>query len=295
MPETASFTTITERALRLTWQGRSLWWSAIPVGICIGIGTHMSTLLQDTLPESTDAALWVPLLTDQRLVIGLALLFLALIAQSLLRGALVFLLEHRLRKTGSSEVVKKPTTLTLLHAAGTSLIFEMVYWLTLLIIAAVFAIPCLFAWRFNPSVLPAILEIGFLLLLTIGVYLYFIKELSLLYGILGNLRFQPATDLGFRLFRRQAWSTTLFFFYAAILALFFSILIEGLVMLFGISKENTSWYTSALIALPFGIYFIFDQALRLTFFHAIAATPKKPITKEIVLEPDKSPSGIAPS
>lgn len=176
-----------------------------------------------------------------------------------------------------------------------SIIFESAYWLVLIGIGIILSIPSLVAQRFNLSIMPTVFELGFLLLITIGVYLYFIKELSCLYAILGKTRFRSAGDLGFRLFRRHAFNTVLFFFYAALLTLFFSLLVEFFFRLIRIEATQQPSFQSLSMTIPFGFYYIFDQMLRVSFFRSIATTPKKPVGKETVLETSQTPSGISPN
>lgn len=267
---------------------------ALPLGICIGIGTHTNALLQDTLPKTPDTTLWVTLMSNSGVLFAFGTLLAVACGQSFLRGIIVFSLERRNREK-ELRGIQNLAFRKIFRGACLSVFFEVTYWLALLLIAFAFAIPCLIAWRFNPSALPAILEVGSLLLMTIGVYLYFIKELSVFYAILANVHVQTAIDLGFRLFRRQAFNTILFFFYAALLAICFSMLAEGLIASVKIPKTDVSWGMTLVRALPLGIYFIFDQALRLMFFRAIATTPKKPITEEAALKPSERPSGAASS
>lgn len=294
MPEMVSFTSITRNALRLTWEKRSLWWLTIPIGIFIGVGSSAAGVLERTLSETSPPAIWDALLSDRKLLFVFAYSFVAIVGQALLRGALVFRLAERLT---SEESVKgrQRTTGTLFRAIRLSIGFESLYWLTLLSVTGILSLPCFLAWRFNPSVLATILELGSLLLLAIGMYLYFVKELSLFYAILGNVRFRLGIDLGFRLFRRQALNTALFFFYAALLGLCFTLLVGAFLSALGISQNHPSIQLTLLSALPLGLWFIFDQALRIGFFRAIAATPKKPALEEAALKTNESSSGIVPS
>ena len=294
MPEVASFTTLTRDALQLTWQRRSLWWIAAPVALCIGISSFASSLFQEILPDSPEASHWPLVLTNEQLPVAALLLMAAIFGQSFLRGAIVFSLERWIREKGLREI--KPTRLKkYFRAALVSAFFEVAYWLLFVLIATTLTIPCLVAWHFNPSVFPIIVQIGFLLLMTIGVYLYFVKELSAFYAVLGGIRPSLAIDLGFRLFRRHVFDTALFFFYATLLALFFTLIIGVPRALFETSEKAASWETTLFSALPLGLYFIFDQALRLTFFRSIAAHPKKTMAEERLLKPSESPSGIAPN
>lgn len=296
MPEMASLMTITRGSFLAFCKHRILWWFAIPAGTLVGLSSFVSIAVQDYLPENSDFSSLTSLFLDRRLIIALGISLLVVLCQSLIRGALVALFAHRMNESGDSALPNKTRPWkNMLHGGRMSIIFEAAYWLVLIGIGIILAIPSLLAQRFNPSVMPTVFELGFLLLITIGVYLYFTKELSCLYAILGKTGFRSAGDLGFRLFRRHAFNTVLFFFYAALLTLVFSLLTELFFRLFRLGTEQRSLLQSLFMAIPFGFYYIFDQILRVSFFRSIATTPKKPVTKETVLETSQTPSGISPN
>lgn len=296
MPEMASLMTISRGSFRAFWKHRILWWFAIPAGALVGLSSFVSIAVQDYLPENPDLSSLTSLFLDHRLILALGISLLVVLCQSLIRGALVALFAHRMNESGDSILPKKTIPWqNMLHGSRMSMSFETAYWLVLIGIGIILAIPSLLAQRFNPSIMPTVFELGFLLLITIGVYLYFTKELSCLYAILGKTGFRSAGDLGFRLFRRHAFNTVLFFFYAALLALIFSLLTEFLLRLVRIGVEQQSLFQSLFMAIPFGFYYIFDQILHVSFFRSIATTPKKPAPKETVLETSQTPSGISPN
>lgn len=290
----ASLTTVTRNALRAFGKHRTLWWFALPIGIFIGVGSYASQKLQSALPDSPDPSSWLTLFSDPTVygLIGASLF--AMLTQAIARGPLIAIFDHQSREMRDTNPAKTPWQ-NVFRAVRVSAAFELAYWTVLIMIGLAFVLPCLLAQRFNPPVFPIILELAFLLLLTLGVYLYFIKELSCLYALLGKVSFRSATDLGFRLFRRQAFNTVLFFFYAALLALFFSLFIQSLVRSAGLIEETSDLKKTIALSMPFGLYFVFDQLLRVAFFRAIASTPKKPAPKETVLETTQTPSGISPS
>lgn len=296
MPEMASLMTITRNSLQAFWRYRTLWWFAIPTGTLVGFSSFVSTVIQDYLPETPELSSLTLLFSERRLLFALGISLLVVLCQSAVRGALIALFAHQMSVSGDTAPRKKPVPWRdLFRASRMSTSFEMAYWFVLIGVGMVLAIPSLLAQRFNPSIMPTVFELGFLLLVTIGVYLYFTKELSCLYAILGKTGFRSAGDLGFRLFRKHAFDTVLFFFYAALLALFFSLLIESFFRLIHLPVEQHSLFWSLCMAVPFGFYYIFDQLLRVSFFRSIAATPKKPSVKEAVLETAQTPSGISPN
>ncbi len=294
MPEIASLAMITRDALRLAYERRSLWWFAFPASLCIGIGSLASQKLQSTLPtETADAALWISLFTNQSWLIAVGLVFVATFGQSIIRGPLLILLNRK--PTIKHDLSQTITWLKAIRAIYIAITFELTYWLFLIGTAALVCLPSLLAWHFNPSVLPVLIELGLLLLLTLAIYLHFIKELSLFYALLGKVRFTTAVDLGFRLFQRQTFTIVLFFFYAALLALFFGLLFEAAKKILGLSLSDLNRMAYFFTFIPLGGYFIFDQTLRLFFFRAVATPPKKPLTKKVALETSESSSSITPS
>ncbi|MFZ1626710.1 MAG: hypothetical protein WAT81_02810 [Candidatus Moraniibacteriota bacterium] len=294
MPEMAPLTSITIRALRMAWRGHFVWWIAIPIGTLIGISSYAAEEIQHMLSDSSNRSVFLHTLTHSSTISLMGLSLFAACIQSALRGPLVLLL-GRVRKEKWLSRQKRISRTEYFRALFVSLACDLVYWLMLIAVVSLFAIPCLAAWRFNPPILGGILEIGLLLFLVISIYLYCIKELAFLYTILGHVRLFPALDLGFRLYRRQTFNSTLFFFYAALLALFFALLIEICTAISGVSELRADRVLSLVLSLPFGLYYVFDQALRVSFFHSIATPPKKPATTEAVLEPRESQSGVVPS
>ncbi|MGB3073657.1 MAG: hypothetical protein WBB68_05355 [Candidatus Moraniibacteriota bacterium] len=294
MPEMAPLTSITVSAFRVAWRRRFLWRLALPVSVLIGINSHVAREIQHTFLDSTDRSHWFSLLTDSATLTLFGLVVLVSLLQSAIRGPIILFLEHGYPH--DAKVKRKGVSRSeMLRAIFVSATFDVLYWFTLLIVATVIAVPCFIAWQFNPSVLTGILEFGALILFTLGVYLSFIKELACLYALLGNVRLSSAVDLGFRLYRRQAFNTLLFFSYAVLLAILFAVFVGSLISAVGLARFQAGWLVIIASSLPFGLYTIFDQSLRLSFFHSVATTPKKPALKEIALEPSESQSGVAPS
>ncbi len=295
MPEMAPLTSITIRAFRMAWQQHFVWWIAIFIGALMGISSYVAGGLQPLFTDSgTDRSLLLHSLTRPSTIGLIGLSLLAASIQSALRGSLILILNRRKDKENSASQ-RKIAWGEYRHAAVVTLICEITYVFILSVIAILIAIPCFAAWRFNPSILSGILEIGIILFLLISIYLYCIKELTLLYTLLGNIQLPPALDLSARLYRRQTLNTTLFFFYAALLALGFVLFIESCISISGISELRTTFSFSLVLGLPLGLYSVFDQALRVSFFYSIATPPKKPVETKTILEPRESQSGVVPS
>ncbi len=291
MPEMVSLMTITRGSFQAFWKHRILWWFAIPAGILVSLSSFVSTTAQNYLPETPNLSSLTSFFLDHRIILTLGIALVVVLCQSLIRGALVALFAHRMNETDPILPKKTLPWRHMFRGSRMSMSFEAAYWLVLIGIGIVLVIPSLLAQRFNPSIMPTVFELGFLLLITIGVYLYFTKELSCFYAILGKTGFWSAGDLGFRLFRRHAFNTVLFFFYAALLAIFFSLLTEFFLRMIRLRVEQQALF----MAVPFGFYYIFDQLLHVSFFRSIATTPKKPVAKEAVLETSQTPSGISPN
>lgn len=294
MPEMAPLTSITISAFRATWRRRFLWWFALPMSVLIGINTHIARKLQHTFLDLPDQSHRFSLLTDTTTLTLFGLVVLASCLQSAIRGPLILFLEHGLPSDTATKQ-KRISQSEMMRAIFVSATFEVLYWLALIIVATIIAAPCFIAWKFNPSVFAGILEFGLLILFTLGAYLTFILELSRLYALLGSVRPSSAIDLGFRLYRSQVFNTLLFFVYVTLLAIFFTLIIDNFISALGLFQFQARWQFIIATSIPFGLYAIFDQSLRLRFFHSIASTPKKSAVKEVVLDPGESPSGVTPS
>ena len=294
MSEMASLMAITRNSTEAFWKHKRLWWFSVPIGILIGLGSLAPASFQDRLPDTSDISSWSLLLSSSGLLTAIAISFAIMLSQSVLRGALIALFADQMSE--SLEGARGTRTVpwkNMLRFGYTSLHIEIFYWVALGAIGIAVITPSILAQHYNPSIMPTVFELGFLLLITIGVYLYFVKELSCLYAILGKINLRSAGDLGFRLFRKQAFNTVLFFFYAALLTLFFSLLIDLVSRAFPSFPNAKPFVPSILAAIPFGLYFVFDQILRIFFFRSIAVSPKKPVVKEVTLEPSQTPSGAS--
>ena len=298
MPEMVSLVVITRNSLRDFWKHKSLWWFAVPVGTLVGFNTVVSQAIQNHIPKNPELSPLSVLLSDYRLVLIFSGSLLVILCQSAIRGALITTFVHQGRKfNGSSPatVDKNSFWHDMIRASWISVSLEGIYWLLLLGIGAAVIMPVFLAQYFNPSVTAVIFELGSLLLLIIGVYFYLIKELSCFYAILGKTGFRSASDLGFRPFRKNTFSTLLFFLYAALLSLIFSLFIENLFGLSSLPIEQYPSFPSLLSGILFGLYYIFDQILKTSFFRSIANTKKKYAVEEAFLEASKTPSGISPN
>lgn len=289
----ASLVKITRESLRAFRQHRFLWWFAVPIGILIGASSFLSEKVRESFSKTSDLSSLTPLLTERWFLLIVSASFLIALLQSVLRGMLVAVFIYQLNNDRTIKSVP-PSPRDILRSGFVSVSFEFTYWVFMAGIGIVIALPMLLSRHFNPTITPIIFELGFILVVTLGVYLYFIKELSCLYAIIGKVYFRSSLDLGIRLFRKHTFSTVLFFSYAALLALLMGVLMTTLFRLFHMPDPTGDNLSSLVfISALFGLYFVFDQILRVTFFRSIAASPEKPLAKERVIEAAEAPSGLS--
>lgn len=276
MPETASFTTLTRLALS-NLRNKRLWWFCIPAGICIALSTFYASKASSLIAEKDSTAL-LSFLQDELGHVFLALLgisFLFRIGEAPLRGIVIPLLQF-IHLKQKDESLKHPSWKDLLHGAKKAFFFEFGFLGFITLLGGILLIPSLLAWKFNQHAFIPLFEIGFILLLGISFYLYFIKELSLFYCLLGKIGLRESINLGFRIFRRHSFLTVLFFIYLSMIGFIVTACIDLFVRLtpfvFAGPRNDV---LPLIVSIPlFGFYFLFDQALRLTYFRHIAASPK---------------------
>jgi hypothetical protein len=297
MTEMIPLISITTSAFRVAWRKHFLWWLALPTSALIGLSSFATKSLHQNFLVVQEQWDWIHLLPDTSTTKLIVASVLAYFLQSALRGPIILLLNKNGR--GADRYIQPIIRhyKELFRAFLTSLLCESIYVVSVLVIFSILAIPIFFSWKFNPGVFPVLAEIGFLILLALTLYLYFIKELALLYALLGQVRPSSAFELGLRLYRRRTIIILLFFLFAALLMLFFVSITEFLFLACGLSRLNLSLSDYLITALPIGFYFVFDQALRITFFNSIASTPKQtaPATTLLESKPNESPSGIVPN
>lgn len=297
MPEMVPLLSITTSAFRVTWRKHFLWWLALPTSVLIGLGSFATKELHQDFLVVQKQWDWIRLFSDVRTINFIVVSALAYFLQSALRGPIILLLNKNGQDDHQHTQLIIRRCKELFRAFLTSLLCEVIYLVSVLIILFILAIPIFFSWKFNPGVFPVLSEIGFLILLALTLYLYFIKELALLYALLGKVRLSSAFELSLHLYRQRTIIVLLFFLFAALLMLFFVSITEFLFLICGLSRPNSGLSDYLITALPVGFYFVFDQALRVTFFHSIASTPKQAPATTTLLEPkpNESPSGVAPN
>ncbi|MFA9262407.1 MAG: hypothetical protein ACEQSB_03565 [Undibacterium sp.] len=295
MAETVSFIALTRDAVRNVLLGRSLLWFALPIGVLIA-STSYSAARAETILNGKGLETFFSFLSDG--ADGTFLLFLTLsialtFTQAPLRGLIILSLQSSYSKAGNLDQ-NPPQRKDYLRALRIATLFELGFWLLITILCCLLLAPSFLAWQMNREAFPFVSQTGLILLISITLYLYLVKELSLLYGLLGNLSLRSSLDLGFRIFRRHALLTLLYFMYLSILSLLGTICIaamsHALLLLFKIEGVGFSEY---IFSLPFfGLYFIFDQALRLVYFRKIATSPKSRSPKIPTVESTEPVTGM---
>lgn len=295
MTETVSFTDLTRDALRNVLYNRSVFWLALPAGILISIASYTSSkaelILSGLKTENISSLFSHPTALDlvPLILIGLIVLLL----QAPLRGLTLFFLQFfHLKQIDPTHPIAQKKDYW--RAMRTGFLFEGIYWTALSTIGLIIIAPCIVASRVNPSVFPSILQIGFLLFIGTALYLYLIKELSLLYGLFGKISLRSSIDLGFRIFRRYSFLTLLYFTYLSILSFLtttlFTVFIQIILNLIISPQSDTFLF---ILSMPFlGMYFVFDQSLRLAYFRKIASTPKSKSAKVSVPKPAEAATGV---
>ncbi len=293
MSEIVSFASLTRTALKDFLHNRSIWWMALPVGILSDLSSFFAAKTEKVLEgmsAATPLSTWIDTGLDLSFVLFLSLSFVFVLAQSPLRGIIVLLLQSvHLNRSRETSVQSKRGDLA--RVAKKAFLFESGFWVIIVLLGATLLVPSLLAWRFNQDALLAVSQLGLILFFSISLYLYLIKELSLLYLLLGDTSFRGSVDLGFRIFRRHSFLTLLFFVYLIMLAIIatFSISLASMALFFGTESDLLQIILTAPL---FGLYFIFDQALRLAYFRKIASRPKTPAEKVAATKPTEPATGI---
>lgn len=291
MPDMASFTSLTQIAFKDVLQCRKLWWFSIPVGLFLASGSYFATKAEEIVSgkDSTNVVTWLLTGTDETFLFHILLSFGLLLLQAPFRGMSVLLLQsvHLNRSQEKTHSLKRED---FLRVGKTALVFESGLWVVVIVIGLILFFPSLLAWNFNREAFNFILQLAFLLFIGLALYLYFLKELSLMYGLLGRLTYRSALDLGLRLFRRHSFLTLLFFSYTVMLMILFSVVFQifSHLLTLPFSVEYRELLTS-FFSIPFlGLYFLFDQSIRLAYFRNIASPPKTPVVK-VLLEKKVEP------
>lgn len=285
MRASVSFLDLLHEACKLTFRSRrTLALFGLSFGILAFGSTQASEVLAPLLSQSNETLeeLRVVLNQDPGLWIILGSTFFLIGAlRSLLRGPLFLTLERLLTEKLGPTTPAPAKKSKLLHAALVSFQFELGYWGICLLVAAIVSLPVLLALRFNPGALPALAQLGFILFLFLAVAFSYIKEFALLYTLLAHARMMIALELGLKLFKKHLFQSLLFGLFLMALSLLFTFIANLAIIAsdFAGSKLLKEGMVAISVILILGLSAVLGEALRLLFFHALAATPKLPAVK----------------
>lgn len=277
MRESPSFLALTQLASSLFLRARSLWWYALPAGFLLTLGNVQGSPIP-TFPIDQNQSLREILQhLPSSFWKSLLLLFFSQLFLYALRGPFLVNIERLLLSQKHSPYKVKSS----FHRSFlVGFYYELGYWIFFLFVSFISFLPLFISWQYNQSAFSFIAECAILLIFSVGMYLYFLKEFSYLYSLLTHAPTRSAFDLGFRLFRRNIFLTILFFLYLSLFSLILSFCIS--LLFSGISQTKAFFWITAPF---FGMIFLFGQVLFLLFFHSLATfRPKK---KEVTLASSK--------
>ncbi len=301
MRTTVSFFHLLEEAVWLIFRSKPLLWLGLPFGILgflsLQLSEHFTPLLQDNFssPENFFAFFLEHQTTFMVLISALLCIG---ILRVLLRGPLFLFIERALLNTlPDSPKEIHPHQKPLLRAVGLSFLFETLYWSSLTFFGLIIFSPILIASKVNPMIIPSLFQLGTIFLLVITLIFFYMKEFGFFYALLSGIKPRVALELGLKLFQKHLFFSLLFGLFLVAISLLFTFFL------------NLAIITSALIPffwpqafvstvsgiILFGFVTLLTEALRLLFFHALAATPRIKMTapKKILTE-EKETTG-APS
>lgn len=296
MRSSFSLTDLLPRAFDLILSSPILRWFILPFGLLGLLSFQVSNQLEPWLPqEEVDLPTLITIAQSHLASLGTMLLVLmgTGFVYTIIRGPFFLVTEHFVRSRERSE----PTPLqftqkVLFRGALITFVFETGYWLLMLLFGMCISLPILLSFLYNPNAAPVIGELGLLLLLVIAFIFFSLKEFALLYSLLAHAKFLGAAELGLRLFKKHFFTTILFNLLLVALWLLFTFLLNLAIIAIGFvdHEELRTGLAWSGVVVILGSATLLKETLRLLFFHALAATPKAPITasRETVL--DKSPS-----
>lgn len=298
MRTSVSFLDLLQEAVRLSLRSRHILAFALPLGLLAWGGAWVGERLNSILPDSTDslATLWQGLSESESLLLGLGGALLGLgVLRALCRGPLFLIGESKLVPKPAAEATPPlPSRKALASSAFMSLLFELAYWGAVALLSLIIVIPVVLALRYNPGATQTIAELGVILLLTLSIALFYLKEFALLYRLLAHIRPLIALDLGLKLFKKHLFWSVLFGLFLMGLSLLFTffanlaIIASDLVM-FKVARGPLALLVTVVIL---GCGAVIEEMLRLLFFHALAAAPKQPSMRIKKLIEEKSPGNV---
>ncbi|OGI14864.1 MAG: hypothetical protein A3E38_03020 [Candidatus Moranbacteria bacterium RIFCSPHIGHO2_12_FULL_54_9] len=226
-------------------------------------------------------------------MLSLTLVFLALsivgiFGKSNLIAALAFV-------AGKTESPNHPATLPAIRKNFFwALALECIAFLLLLAVVGIVAIPFLIASWQNPEALTSLAHLGILTLIPVIIIIFFIKEYALFYLLLSPLPLRGAIEVGGALFSRRIGTSLLFGAFSFLLMAFFTFCLNLVILgIDALTKSIAAPFAGTTLSLIasavlFAWFAIFQQALWIAFFKAIATPPEIPEAEGAVAEKENT-------
>lgn len=251
-------------------------------GIIISTVSILETKLHITLPETATPDELVHILTqkspDEWLGLLIALIVLLLVG-IFGRSNLIPALSFVAGKKDLPNYPQNPRALWKNFLRGICL--EGAILLVILFSVIILSLPFWLASAYNPEAITSLILFGALTLIPIIIVLFFVRQYALLYLLLSPIGIRGAFEASSKLFSRYMLPSLLFGLFIFLLTLLFTFLLNLAIL----SISTLATVISLLpekIYLPLvisGIFFawfaIFQQALWIAFFKAIAGTENK--------------------
>lgn len=250
--------------------------------VLAGVMSAAEIFLRTSVPENVTASELVRIFSENNLqewITPFFLLTLLFVIGTASRGNLIASLAF---VAGKKSLENYPTSL---RAVGKNslraLALEVSIILTLLLAIGIVSLPLFIAATYNPATLELLVTLGIFTLMPILLVIFFIREYALLYLLLSPLSVRGAIEAGCTLFSRFVFPSLLLGLFLYVITTLFTFCLKLVIL--GITAlshtilmplEDNS--LSLIISFVFFAWFaIFQQALWIAFFKAIASTTKK--------------------
>lgn len=276
MTEPISFFPLLEEAARITIKRKSLWIFVVLFGMLAFLGFNF---VSGDLPETFDGTLtevpsWVQEHASALIQIITVSLGLSLLG-ALFRGSLFLFLQDILRSEAALRLSFREWSHRLLRASVKVFTIEFLFLFATLVLVVFLFIPVFFAWRHNTEALPLVANLAALFLFGVIILFYFIKEYALLYFILTRASLRNSFDLGYMLLRKNFGVSLIFGMILISLSFVFTFILDSAIIVSARFFDNSSVITPLWVLFLSGIFSVYENTLRLVFFHSIAAQKSK--------------------
>lgn len=293
-----SFVDLAIEAWKLLTHARSMRSFMLPFGVLGAISVSLSTFVTAQIPpDITSWSLLASTLASADWVLPVVLLAILLgIIRTVLRGPFFLLTQVVLSQPQSSSQVPPPNRRRFGESSLTSLSFEAGYWASGIFVALVIAVPIWIALKYNEAVAPLLGQMGFILALGMLVIFFYIKEFALCYALFAKTKPRLALELGLKLLLRHPLLSLLFGLFLMTLAFLFTFAVNLAIIASDFLGHHIliTGGKFLIIGIILGASVVFEETLRVLFFHALAGAPTSPLpTLEKLVEgktPDSAPS-----